>query len=269
MPKVQLIQKLLENGLFTSRRDAEAYLMAGDIQVDGVRVTRNVRVPDSAVITVVSAPYSGKGGLKLEHAIAAFGIDVSGRVCVDAGASTGGFTDCLLQHGAGMVYAVDVGFGQLTGALRQDARVKNLERTNISDPVLLELDPVPTLGTVDVSYLSLKKAVPYFREIMRHRGELICLVKPLFEIDDPEARRSGIVPDEAYRPVLQDLVGFFSCPGIRCAGITHSPVTGNRNTREFFMHLILDDDLNEEPLCLDDQILEAVEQALRLEPYKK
>lgn len=125
--------------------------------------------------------YVGKGGYKLEGAIRDFGIAVEGRVCIDAGACTGGFTDCLVKHGAALVYAVEAGFGQLAGSLSQDARVVNLERTNLGDEKLLSLNPVPTLGSVDLSYLSLVKAVPQFRAVMHDQGELMCLVKPLFE----------------------------------------------------------------------------------------
>ena len=128
------------------------------------------------------------------------------RVCIDAGACTGGFTDCFLKHGAALVYAVEVGFGQLAGSLRQDPRVVNLERTNISDDRLLSLDPTPDLASVDLSYLSLRKGVPAFSRVMHGRGELLCLVKPLFETEDMEARRTGILSPDAYLPTLRGLI---------------------------------------------------------------
>ena len=132
MAKIQLIQKLIEDGCFDTRHEAEAYLMAGNILVDGAKVTKNIKVSADSVVTVVAPPYSGKGGLKLEHALEALEVSVKDRVCIDAGASTGGFTDCLIKNGARLVYAVDVGYGQLAGKLRQDPRVVNLEKTNIT-----------------------------------------------------------------------------------------------------------------------------------------
>lgn len=269
MAKVQIIQKLIDDGFFTTKKEAEAYILAGHIQADGVRVTGNIKVDRDARLQVFSPPYSGKGGLKLEHALDAFHLDVTGKICIDAGASTGGFTDCLIKRGAGRVYAVDVGFGQLTGSLRQNARVVNLERTNISHPSLLELDPAPSFGSIDVSYLSLKKAVPYFCEILHQKGDLVCLVKPLFEINDPDARRTGVIPDDEYRPLLEELVQHFDQPGIVCTGVTYSPVTGNRNTREFFLHLVLGNQSSAMRPDLKDEICNAVEQALRLKAFKK
>ncbi len=267
MAKVQLMTRLLEEGYFPSRKEAEARLLAGEISVDGVRVRSNITIPPDSVITVASAPFIGKGGLKLSHALKAFGIRVEDRVCIDAGASTGGFTDCLVQSGAQRVYAVDVGYGQLTGSLRQNEKVINLERTNISDPSLLDLDPRPTLGTVDVSYLSLRRAVPYFREILHARGELVCLVKPLFEIDSGEARRSGRIREEEYAPLLRSLIGDLNAlEEVSCTGLTWSPVTGNGGTREFFLQLRLGPG---EPEELEEKISVAVEQVMKLTPYKK
>ena len=269
MAKIQLIQKLIDDGFFDTVREAEAYLMAGQILVDGTKVTKNVKVPGDCTVTVVSPPYSGKGGLKLEHALKALDVSVEDKVCVDAGASTGGFTDCLLKKGARLVYAVDVGYGQLAGSLRQDRRVVNLERTNISKPELTALDPRPEVGSIDVSYLSLKKAVPYFRAILHDEGDLVCLVKPLFEIDDPVARRTGIIAPDAYRPILKDLGAHFQSDGACCGGITYSPVTGNKGTIEFFMRLRLGGGSVMPEDEMDREITLAVEQALALDPYRK
>ena len=158
--KIPLMEKLMSDGLFENEKAASAALMEGIVYIDGVRLRGGMKVPSDAVISVKGRemPYAGKGGLKLEGALKDFGLSPAGRVCVDAGASTGGFTDCLLHFGAARVYAVDVGWGQLVGRLRQDARVVNCEKTNISDESLLSLSPGPDFGTVDVSYLSLRKA---------------------------------------------------------------------------------------------------------------
>ena len=269
MAKIQLIQKMIEDGCFDTRHEAEAYLMAGNILVDGAKVTKNIKVSADSIVTVVTPPYSGKGGLKLEHALEALEVTVKDQVCIDAGASTGGFTDCLIKNGARLVYAVDVGFGQLAGTLRQDPRVVNLERTNIAQPELTELDPRPVLGTVDLSYLSLRKGVPYFRSILHDSGDLVCLVKPLFEIDDPEARRTGVIGSDAYGPILKELAVHFQADGICCGGITYSPVTGNKGTIEFFMRLILGGRTMMTEDKMDLAIDAAVERALALDPYRK
>ena len=177
MPKkVPLIPRLVNEAFFADEKTAAAFVLGGKVYVNGQRARAGQVVDAAAVLSVpeLAQRYASKGGYKLEGAIKAFDLDVTGRVCIDAGASTGGFTDCLLQHGAALVYAVDVGFGQLTGALRQNPRVVNRERTNLSDESLLSLDPRPTLGTCDLSYLSLTKAVPYYDNILHGNGELIC-----------------------------------------------------------------------------------------------
>ena len=141
--------------------------------------------------------YVSRGGYKLEAAIERFRVNVAGRVALDCGASTGGFTDCLLQHGARLVYAVEVGYGQLVGSLRADARVRNLERTNLSDLVSSDLDLPPSLVTLDLSYLSLTKALPIAAALVEPEGYVLALLKPLFEVESPEARRSGQIDDPA------------------------------------------------------------------------
>ena len=181
------IERLLSEGYFETKEAALPFIMSGAVSCGGVKVTTGgQKIPMDKPLSVkgLDDRYVSKGGYKLEGAIADFGIDVKGRICIDAGACTGGFTDCLVKHGAAMVYAVEVGFGQLAGSLAQDQRIVNLEKTNLGDEKLLSLDPPPTLGSVDLSYLSLVKAVPQYREIMHGTGELLCLVKPLFETDD-------------------------------------------------------------------------------------
>ncbi len=270
--KVPLMEKLISDGLFENEKAASAALLEGIVYLDGVRLKGGMRVPADAVITVRGreVPYAGKGGLKLEGALKDFGLSPEGRVCIDAGASTGGFTDCLVHFGAQRVYAVDVGWGQLVGRLRQDQRVVNCERTNISDERLLSLSPRPDLGTVDVSYLSLRKAVPYFMRILGGRGDLICLVKPLFEIDDAESRRTGIIAPDRYVPLLWDLVRDLNAlPGAVCRDVTNSPVTGNAGTREFFIHVALTGEEERTFPDLTDRILRADERAAALEAYKK
>lgn len=270
--KRKILDRLLEEGLFPDEKSARAALLAGEVYADGQRAAGagQLIAPDAQLrVKGRELPYISKGGLKLEGALRDFGIDVTGRVCIDAGASTGGFTHCLVKSGAATVYAVDVGFGQLMGSLRQDPHVVNLERTNISDEKLLTLDPRPTLGTVDLSYLSLRKGIPAFAQVLHRAGELICLVKPLFETDDMEARRTGALPDGAYEKILTDLIADVNAlPYARARAVTHSPVTGNAGTREFFLHVVLSEAPGTAP-DLSREIEEAAARALALREYEK
>lgn len=200
--KLRALDLILQRGLIADEKEARACLMAGQVYSGSRRIAgASEMLPIDCELHVrgMDMPFVSKGGLKLSGAIRDFGIDVTGRVCIDAGASTGGFTDCLVKSGAALVYAVDVGFGQLMGSLRQDPHVVNLEKTNISDEKLLSLDPKPTLGSVDLSYLSLRKGIPAFAAILKEEGELMCLVKPLFETEDAAARRSGVLPTTPTR----------------------------------------------------------------------
>ena len=206
--KRKALDRLLEEALFSDEKAALAAILAGEVFAAGQRVTgAGQMIAADAPLRVKGRelPYISKGGLKLEGALRDFGVDVRGRVCIDAGASTGGFTHCLVKAGAARVYAVDVGYGQLMGSLRQDPRVVNLERTNISDEKLLSLDPRPDLGTVDLSYLSLRKGIPAFSQVLHGQGELLCLVKPLFETGDMEARRTGRL--EGSQPLARNSAG--------------------------------------------------------------
>lgn len=266
--KQKVTERLIEMGACAHEKEAAARIMAGEVYVNGQIAKNGAMVKEDDTVTLKGIlPYASKGGFKLSGALEDFNVDVRNRVCIDAGASTGGFTDCLCQRGAEKVYAVDVGFGQLMGKLRQNPHVVNLERTNISDEKLLFLDPRPDLGTVDCSYLSLRKAIPYFAAVLHGEGELICLVKPLFEIDSAEARRTGVIGDEAYAPLLRDLIRDVNdMPGIWVKNVTHSSVTGNAGTREFFLHVLLGKECGPVP---EESILRAVEKARELEMYHK
>ena len=269
MPKKErLVSVMLERALFNEEKEANAAVMAGEVYVNGQRAKPGMLIPLDAEISVKNREgFASKGVLKLTGALEDFGIDVTGRVCIDAGASTGGFTDCLVRRGAELVYAVDVGYGQLMGALRQNPRVVNLEKTNISDEKLLNLTPRPDLGTVDLSYLSLKKGIPQFAGVLHHEGELVCLVKPLFETEDMAARRSGVLSEQSYAPILADLAEYVNhLPYATAMNVTHSPVTGNTGTREFFLHVRLQ---KLPPPDLTGAIDHAVQRALSLRDYKK
>ncbi len=268
--KIPALERLLAEGFFQTAGEALPYLMSGAVTCGGKPVsTGGQLVPAELPLAVrgLYERYVGKGGYKLEGALDAFSVPVAGRVCIDAGASTGGFTDCLVQRGAARVYAVDAGFGQLAGSLARNPAVVNLERTNLGDPRLLSLDPAPTLGTADLSYLSLVKAVPLYRAVMRGQGELVCLVKPLFETESAEARRTGELPDDAYAPLLSRLIVVLNAQeGTIVLDVTHSPVTGNNGTREFFLHVAFGAGSAPD---LSEKTAAAAARALELERYRK
>lgn len=264
-------ERLINEGFFETKEAALPYLMSGAVYCGAMQVTTGgQKVPMDKPMTVrgLDERYVSKGGYKLEGAIADFGIEVNGRVCIDAGACTGGFTDCLIKHGASRVYAVEVGFGQLAGSLSQDERVVNLEKTNLGDEKLLSLDPVPTLGSVDLSYLSLVKAVPQYRAIMKDEGELMCLVKPLFETDDAAARRTGEIDPSSYPALLRQLCDVLdSQENTHAVAVTHSPVTGNNGTHEFFLHVRFG--AGEYPRVTDEAIAQAFDRVMKLQKYHK
>ena len=261
-------QRLISEGFFASREEAERWILSGKVRVGDIAVTsagQMIQKDKPLVVRGFHQRYVSKGGLKLEGAFRDFSVSIDDRVCIDAGASTGGFTDCLLQHNARLVYAVDVGYGQLAGSLRNHPRVISMERTNISDDALLRLEPPPTIGVVDLSYLSLRKAIPQFARIMREKGELICLVKPLFEIESPLARRTGVIADDAYAPLLQELIQSLTDDGFIVSGLTNSPVTGNQGTLEFFLWISLWPDPHQAFAC-SPQIIEAAVSAAKALP---
>jgi len=238
--KVPLHQLLVDRGFCTDEREARGWVLAGKAIVDEQRIDKaGQMVPvESKVRLKGRRRYVGKAGYKLEGALSDLRVDVTGRIVLDAGAAAGGFTDCLLQHGAAKIHAVDVGYGSLAGKLRSDWRVVNLEKTNISDLRPEHLIPRPELATVDLSYLSLTKAIPIIAELLEPDGEMICLVKPLFEIPDSQARRTGIIlEDSSYAEILGHLLGSVEGMGIQSIGLTHSHVTGSKGTLEFFIHL--------------------------------
>ncbi len=241
MKKQPLWQALLVRDLFSDEKTARSWIMAGRVLVDNRRIDKpGFAVTSDSKIDVkgLDQRYVSRGGLKLEGALRDFHINVTAKTALDAGASTGGFTDCLLQHGAAKVYAVDVGYGQLAGKLRADPRVVVYERMNIGSLLQADLDPLPTLATLDLSYLSLRKGVPIVWQLMAPEATVVCLVKPLFEIESSEARRSGIIRDaEDYAAVLHELIAFLTSESIPVVDITHSRERGSKGTFEFFLHI--------------------------------
>jgi len=233
---------LVERGLVESRQKARAVLLAGEIRVDGAPVTKpGSLVPASASIEVLQRPaYVSRGGDKLEHALRAFDLDPSGMTCIDLGASTGGFTDCLLQHGARRVYAVDVGYGVLDYRLRQDERVVVMERTNARDLATL---PEPCdLAVFDLAFIGVEKVIPAVCRSLKQGADLIVLLKPQFQARREEVGKKGVVKDPlVHAAVVGRFVAWAGEHGLRLRGLTLSPVIGPAGNREFLLHLRLEE----------------------------
>ncbi len=241
-PKKRLDTLVLERNLAESRQRAQALIMSGNILVNDIPTDKpGAQISPDAVITsrADDLRYASRGGLKLEHAIRHFQIDAAGAQCLDVGASTGGFTDCLLQHGAASVCAVDVGYGQLSWKLRQDERVRVIERTNIRH---MTSDDLPTpfdLIVIDVSFISLEIVVPVVAAFLRPGGRIVALVKPQFEVGKGEVGKGGVVRDPfLHEAVIERLENFFTARcGLVCKGTTPSPVTGPKGNKEFLSFL--------------------------------
>ena len=234
----RLDQLLVDRGLAPSRARARALVLAREVRVDGEMAIRAAApVAADVVIDLRARPrYVSRGGEKLAHALARTGVAVEGRRCLDVGASTGGFTDCLLQHGAAHVTAVDVGYGELATRLRDDPRVELRERTNAR--ALEPLDPPAELATVDVSFISLTKVLPAVVGSLRAGGDLLALVKPQFEAGRAQVRRGGVVHDASVHARTVAAVALCALElGLRVRGVVRSPLLGPAGNREFFLWL--------------------------------
>jgi 23S rRNA (cytidine1920-2'-O)/16S rRNA (cytidine1409-2'-O)-methyltransferase len=237
----RLDQALVERGLVPSRQRAQALVRAGFIRVGGAAADRpdQLVAADQPIEVTGAAAYASRGGDKLAAALDAFAVDPAGRACLDVGASTGGFTDVLLQRGAARVIAVDVGYGQLAWRLRQDPRVIVLDRVNIRQ---LERLPAPAeLAVIDVSFISLRLVLPRVLELLSRPREAVALVKPQFEVGKGAVGKGGVVRDaEQHAQVLRELSRFAQEAGYTVAGQLPSPLLGAKGNREFFLHLIAD-----------------------------
>lgn len=237
----RLDSALVSRGLVESRNKAQAYIMAGKVFVDGKPAAKaGTRVgPDSGIeIRGESLPYVSRGGVKLEKALDNFAIETVGRVFLDVGASTGGFTDCLLQRGAVRVYAVDVGYGQLAWKLRCDERVVLIERSNIRYLARTRLQDEPDAAVIDVSFISLTKVIPAVVPLLKSDGEILALIKPQFELSSGEVGSGGIVRNtEMHEKAVNKISVFAEAEGLAVRGVIQSPVAGPRKNKEFFMYL--------------------------------
>ncbi len=231
---------LLEKGLVPSRQRARALIMAGKVRVDGQSVDKPGTLIDINADIRLDAdlPFVSRGGLKLQEALLFLKIDLKHKICLDVGASTGGFTDCLLQNGARQVFAVDVGYGQLAWKLRQNPRVVTIERTNIRHMPITALPCPVDLVTIDVSFISLKIVVPAVMKFMKNTGFILALIKPQFEIGKGRVGKGGVVRDpEQHHEVITTLSDFFMASGLTPGPVVPSPVLGPKGNREFMIHL--------------------------------
>jgi 23S rRNA (cytidine1920-2'-O)/16S rRNA (cytidine1409-2'-O)-methyltransferase len=238
--KSRLDVALVERGLFDSREKARRAVMAAQVLVNGQVLTKaGASVsPDAKLEVVAKEKYVGRGGFKIEGALDAFAINPAGRICADIGASTGGFTDCLLQRGAVQVFACDVGHGQLDWRLRQDPRVIVREGVNARYLQPGDLDPPPTLVVADVSFISLTLIFPAIFALLPQESDMVVLIKPQFELSKAEVGRGGIVRDEAARGrAVEKIRAFIAQSGHRWMGCIPSPITGRDGNVEFLAHL--------------------------------
>lgn len=231
---------LVERGLVQSRERARALIMAGQVVAGDHKVDKPGQLLDSAIDLRVKEeiPYVSRGGLKLQKALDEFAIDITGLIVMDVGASTGGFTDCLLQRGASRVFAVDVGYGQLAWKLRQDQRVLSLEKTNIRYLEPETLPAVPDMAVIDASFISLEKVLPNTLRLVKPLGHLVALVKPQFEVGKGEVGKGGVVRDpEKHHAVIDSICELARSLHLEVLGVTESPILGPKGNREFLLYL--------------------------------
>ena len=243
--KKRLDVLLTEQGYADSRTKAQAIIMSGMVYVDGQKADKpGVSYDENVSIEVRGAacPYVSRGGLKLEKALRDFGVMPDGFVCSDSGASTGGFTDCLLQQGASKVFAIDVGYGQLDWKIRSDPRVVVMERTNIRYVTPEQLGEPLDLSVIDVSFIGLEIVLPTIKTLLKPTGQVLCLIKPQFEAGKENVGKKGVVRDpKIHQMVLDNFVALVDGLGFKILGLTFSPVKGPEGNIEFLGHLTLAD----------------------------
>ncbi|MCX7747510.1 MAG: TlyA family RNA methyltransferase [Clostridia bacterium] len=241
MEKERLDVLLVKRGLFESREKARSSIMAGVVFVDKKREDKpGTKFPEACEIDIKENinPYVSRGGLKLEKALKTFGISLEAKSAIDIGASTGGFTDCMLKNGAVSVVAVDVGYGQLAWELRNDPRVRCMEKTNIRYVKLEDIGAAVDFGSIDVSFISLTKVIPVAKELTNGSGELVCLIKPQFEAGKDKVGKNGVVRDpEAHREVIEKIIDFTLTEGFYMKGITYSPIKGPEGNIEYLLYI--------------------------------
>ena len=258
--KKRLDVLLVEQGYADSRTKAQAIIMSGQVYVEGQKSDKpGTSFEETVAIEVrgASCPYVSRGGLKLEKALRDFGIKPVDYVCSDSGASTGGFTDCLLQQGAKKVFAIDVGYGQLDWKIRSDPRVVVMERTNVRYVTPEQLGEPLDLSVIDVSFISLKIVLPVVKTFLKPTGQVVCLIKPQFEAGKEKVGKKGVVREpETHKEVLDNFMALTKELNFKILGLTFSPVKGPEGNIEFLAHLTLDEMAGIEP-NINDVIAQA------------
>ena len=253
---------LFEQGFADSREKAKRLIMSGIVYVDNIKEDKaGSTFSEDAVIEVrgKTMKYVSRGGLKLEKAMQNFDITLDGTVCMDVGASTGGFTDCMLQNGAVKVYSVDVGHGQLDWKLRNDERVICMEKTNIRYVTPADIDDILDFASIDVSFISLTKVLTPVRELLKEDGEVVCLVKPQFEAGREKVGKKGVVRDKSvHKDVIREVIAYATANGYRILDLDFSPVKGPEGNIEYLLHLRKVEGASESAIT-DDKISEVVE----------
>ncbi|HIT52368.1 MAG TPA: TlyA family RNA methyltransferase [Candidatus Fimivicinus intestinavium] len=241
MGKQRLDVAVFERGLAPSREKAQALIMAGQIYVNGQKASKaglGVTAEDQVELHGRQLPFVSRGGLKLNKALQCFPIVLEGKTCMDVGASTGGFTDCMLQNGAERVYAIDVGYGQLAWKLRTDARVVNLERTNFRYVTQEQIPEEIDFASVDVSFISLRLILPVLFRLLKAKGEAVCLIKPQFEAGRERVGKKGVVRDPAvHKDVIRTVCALAEETGFIVGGLSFSPVKGPEGNIEYLVFL--------------------------------
>lgn len=238
--KIRLDARIFELGLTESREKAKAFIMAGQVYVNGMKATKaGVTVSEKDIIEVRgSSEFVSRGGHKLKKAMSVFPINLEDKICMDVGASTGGFTDCMLQNGAVKVYSVDVGYGQLAWKLRSDPRVVNLERTNIRYITEEQVPDKIDFASVDVSFISLCLVLPAIYPILSDDGECVCLIKPQFEAGREKVGKKGVVREKnVHSEVIEKIYNFAIEAGFSVAGLDYSPIKGPEGNIEYLIYL--------------------------------
>ncbi len=239
--KERLDVLLVKKGIFQSRERARACIMAGDIFVDGQRVDKcgeKVKESSEIVFKGEELPYVSRGGLKLEKAIKSFNINLKDKVCIDIGASTGGFTDCMLQNGAKKVFSIDVGYGQFAWKLRTDPRVVCMERTNIRYVTLEQLGEAADFASIDVSFISLTKVIPVALTLLADKGEIMALIKPQFEAGRDKVGKKGVVREKStHLEVIKKIYDFVTGLGCSVINTDFSPIKGPEGNIEYLIYL--------------------------------
>lgn len=257
--KLRLDSAVFELGISESREKAKALIMAGQIYVNGMKAIKpgvTVNSSDKIELRGNTLPYVSRGGLKLEKAMEVFPITLKDKVCMDIGASTGGFTDCMLQNGAVKVYSIDVGYGQLAWKLRSDSRVVNLERTNFRYVTNEQIPESIDFASIDVSFISLKLIFPALMPLLKTDGECVCLVKPQFEAGKDKVGKKGVVRERAtHIEVIKNVIGYASDNGFSVLNLDFSPVKGPEGNIEYLLYI---KKANEKICAVDSEMIERV-----------